>query len=444
LEPEPYISLNTLIVATEQSLQPLWFIEGLCILFILLFSSVFISGSKYAYLSLNPDNKKRLEGSHKTRSKFVLQLLKSPEKLIATLIVTNSLINFLIVFLSVFLLNHFATFSMENLTGILLQIITISSVIIIFNKILPKLIIQNREIRIVLLSVYPIIIAQKIFSPLVFQFIRFNSFLNHRILPNRSNFSIDDLSEAFANNVDAATEDRKILLGIVNFGNIEVSEVMKPRMDAVSVDIETDFPELIHVINESGYSRIPVFTETFDNIKGILYVKDLLPFIGENKNFKWQELIRPGYYVPETKKIKDLLQEFLEKKIHMAIVVDEYGGTEGIITLEDVLEEIVGEINDESDEVETFYSRIDESNFIFDGKILLNDFFKIVQLSEESFESIRGDADTLAGLILEIKGEIPPINQTIIVKNLSFTILSVDDRRIKKVKFTVDRNLKTR
>jgi putative hemolysin len=444
LEPEPYISLNTLIVATEQGLQPLWLIEGLCILFILLFCSVFISGAKYAYLSLGPDYKKSLEGLHKTRSKFVLQLLKSPERLLATLIITNSLISFLIILYSVFLLNHFPSFSMENFTGILLQIITISSVIIIFNKILPKLIIQNRVIIIVLLSVYPIIIAQKLFSPFVFLFIRLNSLLNHSFLPNRSNFSIGDLSEVFANNVDAATEDRKILLGIVNFGNIEVSEVMKPRMDAVSVDIETNFPELIQVINESGYSRIPVFTETFDNIKGILYVKDLLPFIGENKNFKWQELIRPGYYVPETKKIKDLLQEFLEKKIHMAIVVDEYGGTEGIITLEDVLEEIVGEINDESDEVETYYSRIDESNFIFDGKILLNDFFKIIQISEESFESIRGDADTLAGLILEIKGEIPPINQTIIVKNLSFTILSVDDRRIKKVKFTVDRNLKIR
>jgi gliding motility-associated protein GldE len=444
LEPEPHISLNNLIVATEQDLQPLYLIEGLFILFILLFGLVFISVSEYAYLSLNPDDKKRLEGLHKTRSKNVLQLLKSPEKLIATLIIANSLITFLLVLLSVFLLNQFPSFSMENLTGILLQIITISSVILIFSKILPKLIIQKRVLRIVMVSVYPIIIAQKFFSPLVFLFIRINSFLNNSLLQNRSNLSIDTLSDTFGNNEDAATEDRKILLGIVNFGNIEVSEIMKQRMDVMSVDIETDFPELIHLINESGYSRIPVFTETLDNIKGILYIKDLLPFILENKNFKWQELIRPGYYVPETKKIKDLLQEFLEKKIHMAIVVDEYGGTEGIITLEDVLEEIVGEITDESDEVESYFSRIDESNFIFDGKILLNDFFKITQVSEESFESIRGDADTLAGLILEIKGEIPPVNQTIIVKNFSFTILSVDDRRIKKVKFTLEKNTKTR
>jgi putative hemolysin len=215
-------------------------------------------------------------------------------------------------------------------------------------------------------------------------------------------------------------------------------------MDVVAADTATRFTELIQIINDSGYSRIPVFSETFDNIKGILYVKDLLPFLGEKENFKWQELIRPGYYVPETKKIKDLLQEFLDKKIHMAVVVDEYGGTEGIVTLEDVLEEIVGEITDESDEVESYYSRIDDNNYIFDGKILLNDFFKIVKISEELFEPIRGEADTLAGLILEIKGEIPPVNETIMLKNFSFTMLSVDDRRIKKIKFTIDKNFKSR
>jgi putative hemolysin len=444
LESESNNSLNTLIVASEQSLQPLWLFEGLCILFILLISLIFISASEFAYFSLSPDNKKSLEGMHIARSKNVLRLLMSPDKLIATHIITNSIINFLIILLSAFLLNNVPVFSLENLTGILLQIIAISSVILIFSKIVPRLIIQNRVLKILLITVYPLIIAEKIFYPFVILFIRVNSLLNYSILPDHNNLSIDDFSEAFSNNDDATTEDRKILLGIVNFGNIEVNEVMKPRMDVVSVDIETDFPELIHIINDSGYSRIPVFTETFDNIKGILYVKDLLPFIGENKNFKWQELIRTGYYVPETKKIKDLLQEFLEKKIHMAIVVDEYGGTEGIITLEDVLEEIVGEINDESDEVESYYSRIDDFNYIFDGKILLNDFFKTVQLSEELFESIRGEADTLAGLILEIKGEIPPVNQTIPLKNFSFTILSVDDRRIKKVKFTLDKNLKTR
>lgn len=431
-------------MATEQGLQPHWLLEGLGILFILFLCTIFFSCAKYAFLSLSHEDKKRLEGLNKARSKNVLRLFKSPEELMATLIIANSIIIFLVVLFTIFLLNHFPLFSLENLTGILLQVIIISSAILIFTKILPKLIIQNRVLRIVLGSVYTIIIAQKIFFPFVFLFIRFNSLLNLGFLPNRDNISIDDLSEAFGNNDVEATEDRKILLGIVNFGNIEVSEVMKQRMDVVSVDIETDFSELIQIINESGYSRIPVFTETFDNIKGILYIKDLLPFLGDNKNFKWQELIRPGYYVPETKKIKDLLQEFLEKKIHMAIVVDEYGGTEGIITLEDVLEEIVGEITDESDEVESNYSRIDESNFIFDGKILLNDFFKITQVSEDSFESIRGDADTLAGLILEIKGEIPPVNQTISVKNYSFTILSVDERRIKKVKFTLEKNPKTR
>jgi gliding motility-associated protein GldE len=402
------------------------------------------SASEFAYFMLSPEEKKNLEAMHTKRADKILRLLVNPERLIATHIVSNLILSFFIISVSAFLLNQITMFSLGKFTGILLQLLTISVVVLLTGKILPKLIAQKNTLRVITFSIQIVAFAQKVLSPLVFLFIRFNSLINHQILPNRNNLSIDELSDALEQSDDGETQDRKLLLGIVNFSIIEVSEVMKPRIDVVSVDIETDFDELIRIINDSGYSRIPVFSETFDSINGILYVKDLLPFLNEGKNFKWQELIRSSYYVPETKKIKDLLQEFLHKKIHMAIVVDEYGGTEGIITLEDVLEEIVGEITDESDEIESYYSRIDDYNYIFDGKILLNDFYKIVQLSEELFEPLRGDADTLAGLVLEIKGEIPLANETISLKNFRFTILSVDNRRIRKVKFTLEKNLKIR
>jgi putative hemolysin len=444
LESESYLVLLKIFPVSDQNLQFQWMTEGLCLVIVLFIISAIFSGFESACFSLSTDQKASLDGMRKKSSEKVLTLLSDTEKLIATLIITNIIVNLLIIFVSAFLLNQFPAFSLVSLSGIALQIGIISLAILVFSKILPKIYGRRNALGFALIAVYPVFIARKIFSPFIFLLIRLNTLMNLRIIPNRNNLSIDELSDALDNTNDVVTEDRKILMSIVNFSNIEVSEVMKPRMDVVAADTATRFTELIQIINDSGYSRIPVFSETFDNIKGILYVKDLLPFLGEKENFKWQELIRPGYYVPETKKIKDLLQEFLDKKIHMAVVVDEYGGTEGIVTLEDVLEEIVGEITDESDEVESYYSRIDDNNYIFDGKILLNDFFKIVKISEELFEPIRGEADTLAGLILEIKGEIPPVNETIMLKNFSFTMLSVDDRRIKKIKFTIDKNFKSR
>ena len=437
-------SFLSLFLSSDQSMQSTWLLSGLCLIILLLLISAIFSGFEYACFALTADQKAGLEGMRKKSAEKVLHLMSDPEKLIATIIIGSTIINLLIIFISAYLLNKFPIFSLVSASGIILQIATIFFTILIFAKILPKIYAKNKSLSFLIFAVYPIIFAQRIFFPIIFLLLQFNKLINYSILRNKNNLSINNLSKALDHTDDVKTEDRKILMGIVNFSSIEVRDVMKPRMDVVAVDIDTVLPDLIHVINDSGYSRIPVFTETFDNIKGILYVKDLLPYLTEKENFKWQDLTRPGYYVPETKRIKDLLQEFLEKKIHLAIVVDEYGGTEGIVTLEDVLEEIVGEITDESDEVESHYSRIDDFNYIFDGKILLNDFFKIVNLPEELFDPIRGEADTLAGLILEIKGEIPPVNETILLKNYSFTILSVNDRRIKKIKFTMDKNLLTR
>ncbi len=247
-----------------------------------------------------------------------------------------------------------------------------------------------------------------------------------------------DLSDALDLTTGVVTEEKKILKSIVKFSQTEVNEIMRPRTDVIAIDLETEIPRLMETINSSGYSRIPVYSETLDNIKGILYVKDILPYINTTRDFIWQSMIRPPYYVPGAKKINVLLQEFREKKNHLAIVVDEYGGTEGIITLEDILEEIVGDITDESDEIESYFTKIDDRNYIFDGKILLNDFYKAFHINEEVFERLRGDADTLAGLLLEVIGDIPEADYKINIDGYTFTITSMDNRRIKKIKVTIE------
>jgi gliding motility-associated protein GldE len=245
---------------------------------------------------------------------------------------------------------------------------------------------------------------------------------------------MDDLSDALELASDDINEDEKILKGIVNFGNINVSEIMCPRIDVTAIDIKLGFNKVKSIIIESGFSRIPVYFGSFDSVKGILYAKDILPYTNSPDNFKWQALTRPPHFVPETKKINELLKEFQIKKIHMAVVIDEYGGTSGIITLEDVLEEIVGEITDESDEDETMYRKIDDRTYIFEGKILLNDFFKIIEAEDDPFEEVRGESETLAGLILELTGEIPQKGQVITCRNFIFRIESADKRRIKEIR----------
>ncbi len=262
-----------------------------------------------------------------------------------------------------------------------------------------------------------------------------SSFLTNQ----RSNISKDNISDALDMPHDDMDEDEKLLKGIVNFGNINVSAIMCPRIDVTSIDIKSAFDKVVPLIVESGFSRIPVYSGSFDSIKGILYAKDILPYSNSPADFKWQSLLRQPYFVPETKKINDLLKEFQGKKIHMAIVIDEYGGTSGIVTLEDILEEIVGEITDESDEDDMLFRKIDESTYIFEGKILLNDFCKTVNAEEDIFDNVRGEAETLAGLILEITGEIPQKGQTITHKQFCFSIESADRRRIKEIRVEIIR-----
>jgi len=360
-----------------------------------------------------------------------------PECLLATILVVNNFINIGIVILSAFITNSIIDFSNIPTLGFIFQIIIITFLLLLFGEILPKIYATHYAVQFATNMAYPLFYLEKIFKPISSILIYSTSIVNKRFARKKQNISMDDLSKAMELPSTTIMEDEKILKGIAKFRNIDVKEIMKSRLDVVSIDMKTKFSKLLPQIIESGYSRIPIYSGSFDNIMGILYIKDLLPHLNKNDTFKWQSLIRSPYFVPETKKINDLLEEFQLKKIHLAMVVDEYGGTHGIITLEDILEEIVGEITDESDEDEPTYVRLDESNYVFEGKTLLNDFYKIINTSDNIFNEIKGEADTLAGLILELKGKIPGKDDIIRYKNFSFKIDSVDFRRIKRIRVKI-------
>jgi putative hemolysin len=287
---------------------------------------------------------------------------------------------------------------------------------------------------------FPLRILENVFSPVTSLLILSSSFVRRRTGTRRSNISMNDLSDALELTSDDFDEDERILKGIVNFGNINVSAIMCPRIDVTAIDIRAGFDKIVPEIINSGFSRIPVYSGSFDNVKGILYAKDVLPYTRNPANFKWQTLLRPPYFVPETKKINDLLKEFQTKKIHMAVVIDEYGGTSGIVTLEDILEEIVGEISDESDDDQRLYRQLDKNKYTFEGKILLNDFYKVLGIDEDIFEDIRGESETLAGLILELTEEIPEQGQTVQYGKFEFKINLADRRRIKEIYVEINEN----
>jgi gliding motility-associated protein GldE len=301
---------------------------------------------------------------------------------------------------------------------------------------MPKILATSKVLAFAKLMAFPLYVLTKVLKPFNYLLVRSSVQVSKRFTPRR-NISIDDLSDALDITSGQHPEERKILKGIVTFGHTEVREIMKPRLDVVAFDLGTGFNKLKAVVVESGYSRIPVYDQSFDEIRGVLYVKDLLPYVHESDDFQWQTLLREPYFVPESKKINVLLSEFQASRTHLAIVVDEYGGTCGIVTLEDILEEIVGEISDESDEDIALYTKIDENTFIFEGKILLNDFCRVINMDDSIFNDVRGEAETLAGVVLEITGVLPRKNDIINHKLFQFAIESVDNKRIKRVKVTI-------
>lgn len=409
----------------------------LIVIFVLLMISALISGSEAAFFSLSPSEISSFKNSDTRSTKVVLKLLDLPEKLLATILVTNNLVNLGIIIISTHFTTSLFDYSNSEVLGFIIEVIAITSLIVFFGEILPKIYAIRYAVKFAEFMAIPLNILEKIFRPVNYVLINSTSFINKRLSSHRKNLSMNDLSEALDLARDEITEERKILKGIVQFGNIDVKEIMTSRVDVLGVNIKTRLKPLIKIIIESGYSRIPVYNQHLDNISGILYVKDLLPHLGKPDSFNWQSLIRPPYYIPETKKISELLKEFQTSKIHMAVVVDEYGGTSGIITLEDILEEIVGEITDESDEDQINFVKIDEDNYLFEAKIMLHDFCRILNVDEELFSDVKGEADTLAGLILELKNELPKKNEVFKVKDFQFIIKSVDQRRIKQVQVTL-------
>ncbi len=414
-------------------------VAGMLVVILLLLISALVSGSEVAYFSLVPAELDKIQNSKSRASRIAESLLKHPDRLLATILITNNFVNVGVVILSSFITSSLFNFGGNQLIEVLVKVVVITFLILFFSEVLPKVYANKYAMAFALFTAPGLLFFAKVFKPLSFMLISSTNVVNKRLLKKKGNLSMDELSDALELTEGALSEERKILQGIVKFGNIDVNDIMCPRVDVISIEKGASYSELLKLVRNSGYSRIPVYEDTFDEVKGILYIKDLLPYLDKNSSFEWTTLIRPPFFVPESKKINDLLREFQLEHIHMAIVVDEYGGTSGIVTLEDILEEIVGEISDESDAEELSYKIIDENNIVFEGKVLLNDFYKITNVEDDIFDEVKGDADTLAGLILELRGEFPKKDDKLAYKNFIFHVKEVDQRRIKLIHVTIKR-----
>lgn len=412
------------------------------VILLMLFCSALISGAEVAYFSLTPNDVEDLNQEKSKKALLTLKLLEKPNKLLATILITNNFINIGIIILSTYLTASIFQFPENSIMEFMFQIVVITFVIVLFGEITPKVYANRNALWFSKWMSIPLNLSSKLFSPLSHLLTSSTAFIDKRLKRKKEVVSMDELAEALelTTETDPNEEEQKILKSIVEFGNIDVKEIMKSRVDVVAIEQKLLFEKVIDLVVDSGFSRIPVYKENFDDVIGILYVKDLIPHLDQKSDFKWQDLIRSAYYVPETKMISDLLKEFQYKKIHLAIVVDEYGGTSGIVTLEDILEEIVGDITDEFDDDGNVFSILDEHNFIFEGKISLNDFLKTVKGETDYFDDVKGDSDSLAGLILELKGVIPNKGEVIKFAPYIFTIESSDSRKIKRIKVQIKKD----
>lgn len=414
----------------------------LVLIAVLLLFSALISGSEVSFFSLNSGDIDDLKSSKNKREQMIVTLLDKPQELLATILISNNFINVGIVILSTFVVHEIFDFTTNPIAAIIIEIIAVTSLILLFGEIMPKVYATASPKGFARLMAQPLNAIRWFLNPVSKLLIGISNVF-HR--PAKSDaLSVDDLEHALELTEDenSDTEDYKILEGIVKFGNTTVRQTMTPRTDVVAFELGDSFTHVLSKIVEHGFSRIPVFEENFDQIKGVLYIKDLLPHMDKGDRFSWQELIREPFFVPETKKIDDLLKEFQEKKTHLAVVVDEFGGTSGVISLEDVIEEIVGEISDEFDDEDLIYSKLDSRNYVFEGRTPLIDFYKVLDIDDEPFEDVKGDADTLAGFILEISGKFPDRFEVIHFNDFAFKIENIEDRRIQRIKVTLpDGNL---
>jgi putative hemolysin len=439
---DPHLRFVSLFIMNSSSLLTPEIIVAVFIVGILLLFSGLFSGAEVAYFSLHPAQLKEIKSKPSSIHKLILSHLESSKRLLATLLISNNLVNVGIVILSTYISSRLFDFTDFPILGFLVQVVAITFIIVLFGEIIPKIWANQKQIAFAVLMAQPLNILNKIFYPLSSFLLLTTSAVDKRLTGKNQNLSMSDLSDAIDITADKGTpmEETKILKGIVEFSDIEVREIMKSRMDVIAVETAIPLSQLMKVVVDSGYSRIPAYSESLDSVKGILYVKDLLPHLGKDDSFDWTDLLRPSFFIPLNKKINDLLKEFQEKKIHLAVVVDEYGGTSGIVTMEDIIEEIIGEITDEFDTPEDTlgFRKLDEHNYIFEGKTSIIDFCKVLDIDDEIFDEIKGDSDSLAGIILELLGEIPEKETEVSYKEFKFHIISVDNRRIKQVKITLN------
>lgn len=442
MDPDPYQSSTLLLQIFESNGFNYPVLINAFVLVVLLLASAFISGSEVAFFSLTPSDIQNLNDDKSNRGDNVAQLIEKPRKLLATILIGNNFVNIAIVLLSTILSGQLFDFSDNPLMGFLLNVVGITFLLLLFGEVLPKVYASRNALKFSLRMAMPISIMEKVFNPLSELLMQTTKIVEKRLKKKTTNISVEDLSTALdiTENEEEKHRDKKILKRIINFGNTEVTQIMKPRVDVMALEVEQPFSEVLQLILDNGYSRIPIYRENFDQVAGLLYIKDLIPHLEQDDEFNWQELIRPAFFVPESKKLDDLLREFQIKKVHMAIVVDEYGGTSGIVTMEDVLEEILGDISDEFDDEDVIYSKLDDYNYVFEGKILLKDFYRIINIEGDEFELKKGEAETLAGFVLEISGRIPNKNDKIQFANYTITVESVDKRRIKRIKVTIEKN----
>ena len=412
-------------------------IVSILLAFFLILLSGFASASEIAFFSLSPADLEAMDPDKSPLDMLVQKLRDDSERTLATILITNNLVNVTIIMLCNYILINLLTFSAEWLQFLCVTIL-LTFLLLFFGEIIPKVYGSKNPLAFCRKAVKGVMFFRKLFWPIETILLKSGAFAEKVLQKENRQLSIDDLEQALELTDKSDIKDEQSMLqGIIRFGDETAKEVMTSRQDIIDLDIRCSYEDVLKCIVDNNYSRIPVYQDNKDNIRGVLYIKDLLPHLSKPANFRWQSLIRPPYFVPETKKIDYLLREFQENKVHIAIVVDEFGGTSGIVTLEDILEEIVGEINDEYDEEEHNYTKLDANSYIFEGKTLLNDFTKILNLPDDEFDDVEGDADSLAGLLLEIKGDFPAVHEILKYKRYTFEVLAIDERRISKVKVII-------
>ena len=440
MDPDSYLSsLLQLCDGVTVTPPSVGAIIALVLATLLLYASGFVSASEIAFFSLSPSDLSEIEEEKSSADKHIKALLNDSERLLATILISNNFVNVTIIMLCNTFFASVVDFGNAKILEFLVITVILTFLLLLFGEIVPKIYSAQHTLAFARKAAPVISVLRSMFWPLSSVLVRSSFFINKVAQSKKTHsLSVDELSQALElTDKNEISEESNMLEGIIRFGEETAKEVMTPRLDMVDLDIEAPYEEVLHCIVENAYSRIPIYEDTRDNIKGILYIKDLLPYLDKGADFKWQTLIRPAFFVPETKMIDDLLHDFQTNKVHMAIVVDEFGGTSGIVTMEDLIEEIVGEINDEYDDEERSYVKLSANIYVFEAKTLLSDFYKIMKIDSDEFDKVSGDADTLAGLLLELKGEFPALHEVIKFMNYSFEVLEMDARRILKIKLIV-------